>query len=60
MTWTAYGPDRPRDEIVLGDLGLRPVFDEAARAEAYDEDEPSTVVREFAAGLLHYVGFLTN
>lgn len=60
VTWTAYGPDRPRDEIVLGDLGLRPVFDEAARAEAYDEDEPSTVVREFAAGLLHYVGFLTN
>lgn len=60
VTWTAYGPDRPRDEIVLGDLGLRPVFDEAARAEAYDEDEPSTVVREFAAGLLHYVGFLAT
>lgn len=60
VTWTACGPDRPRDEIVLGDLGLRPMVDEAAGPEAYDEDEPSTVVREFVAGLLRYVGFLAN
>ena len=36
------------------------MIDEAAGPEAYDEDEPSTVVREFAAGLLRYVGFLAN
>ena len=60
VTWTAGGPDRPRDEIVLGDLGLRPVVDGAVGPEAYDGEEPSTVAREFAGGLLRYVGFVAN
>ena len=60
VTWTACGPDRPRDEIVLGELGLRPMLDEAVVPEAHDDDEPSTVLREFASGLLRYVGFLAS
>ena len=61
VAWTACGPDRPRDEIVLGDLGLRPLADEARGLKvAPDEGEPSSIAREFASGLMRYVGFSVN
>ena len=59
VRWTEAGPDRPRDEFVMGELGLRPAPGgaEAESAGADGEAAPSRVARGFAAGLLRYTGF---
>ena len=55
--WTECGPDRPRDEIIMGELGLRPVIAEEGGAAAADDEDPSAVTGQFATGLMRYVGF---
>ena len=55
VTWTPSGPDRPRDEIIMGELGLRPLPG-GWTSDAEDED-PSTVALEFVLGLMRYMGF---
>ena len=59
VRWTDDGPDRPRDEFVMGELGLRPAFGgaEAGKAGADGGPAPPDVARGFAAGLLRYTGF---
>ena len=59
VRWTEAGPDRPRDEFVMGEIGLRPAPGgaEAESAGADGEAAPSRVARGFAAGLLRYTGF---
>ncbi len=59
VRWTDAGPDRPRDEFVMGEIGLRPAPGgaEAESAGADGEAAPSRVARGFAAGLLRYTGF---
>ena len=59
VRWTDAGPDRPRDEFVMGEIGLRPAPGgaEAEGAGADGEAAPSRVARGFAAGLLRYTGF---
>ena len=54
VTWTQCGPDRPRDEVIMGKLGLRPASDVASEA---DDEDPTVVARDFALGLMRYVGF---
>ena len=60
VTWTEYGPDRPRDEIIMGELGLRPAPDGTNGTEAPEDEDPSAIAREFAMGLMRYVGFSAN
>ena len=60
VTWTEYGPDRPHDEIIMGELGLRPAPDGTNGTEAPEDEDPSAIAREFAMGLMRYVGFSAN
>ena len=57
VMWTECGPDRPRDEIIMGELGLRPVTGEEGGAAGSDDQDPSAVTEQFATGLMRYVGF---
>jgi len=60
VTWTPFGPDRPRDETIFGTLSLTPRIDTSAGA---DEDADSEGLdqgqaHQFALGLLAYTRFL--
>ena len=57
VTWTDSGPDRPHDEIVMGEIELIPV---AAGNSRDGNEDPSAVAREFVGGLMRYVGFPVN
>lgn len=57
VMWTECGPDRPRDEIIMGELGLRPLIAEEVGVAASDDQDPSAVAGQFATGLMRYVGF---
>ncbi len=54
VTWTPCGPDRPRDEIIMGELRLRPAIDGTDGTEG---EGPAGVARDFVGGLMGYVGF---
>ena len=47
--WTECGPDRPHDETIMGEFGLRPVIAEEGGAAASGDQDPfsSTTVPHF-------------
>lgn len=57
VTWTEFGPDRPRDEIIMGMLGLSPRTEEEGETPASEDLSASTISREFAMGLMRYLRF---
>ena len=57
VTWTDSGPDRPHDEIIMGELELCPV---SGGTEIDESEDPSSVAHEFVLGLMRYVGFAAS
>lgn len=53
VSWTEAGPDRPRDEFIMGEMELLP----GPLATGEHGADPTTVARQFAVGLIRYVGF---
>lgn len=56
VMWTEFGPDRPRDETIMGTLAICPQIEKADVAPA--EVSPPSIARQFAQGLMHYMHFL--